>query len=41
MRNLNVIVNAKELPNLPQILRRERRDFDETYRHFKNALIDA
>lgn len=41
LRNLNVIVNAKELPNLPQILRRERRDFDETYRHFRNALADA
>ena len=41
LRNLNFIVNAKDLPSLPQILRRERRDFDETYRHFKNALADA
>lgn len=38
LRNLNLIVNAKDLTNLPQILRRERRDFDETYRNFKKAL---
>ncbi len=41
LRNLNLIVNVRDLPNLPQILRRERRDFDETYRNFKSALATA
>lgn len=41
LRNLNLVVNLRDLPNLAQILRRERRDFDETYRFYKNALIDA
>lgn len=38
LRNLNLILNSKDLPNLPQILRRERREFDEAYRNYKNAL---
>ena len=41
LRNLNLIVNIKDLPNLPNILRRERRDFDETYRNYKNALAEV
>lgn len=41
LRNLNLIVNVRDLPSLPQILRRERRDFDETYRNFKTALASA
>lgn len=38
LRNLNLIINVRDLPNLANILRRERRDFDETYRNYKNAL---
>jgi predicted Zn finger-like uncharacterized protein len=41
LRNLNLVVQTRDLPNLPHILRRERRDFDETYRNFKNALASA
>jgi predicted Zn finger-like uncharacterized protein len=41
LRNLNFIVNVRDLPNLPQILRRERRDFDAAYRFYKSALTDA
>lgn len=41
LRNLNLVVHSRDLPNLPHILRRERRDFDETYRNFKNALANA
>ncbi|MDQ4120050.1 MAG: zinc-ribbon domain-containing protein [Acidobacteriota bacterium] len=41
LRNQNLVVNVRDLPNLPQILRRERRDFDEAYRFYKNALANV
>ena len=41
LRNLNLIVNVKDLSNLPIVLRRARRDFDDVYRNFKMALNAA
>ena len=38
LRNLNLIVNTADINQLPLILNRALRDFNEIYRYFNNAL---
>jgi predicted Zn finger-like uncharacterized protein len=38
LRNLNLIVNSNDIDQLPLILNRALRDFNEIYRHFNEAL---
>lgn len=38
MRNLNLIVNSNDVPQLPLILNRALRDFNEIYRYFNEAI---
>ncbi len=38
MRNLNLIVNSNDIPQLPLILNRALRDFNEIYRYFNEAV---
>jgi predicted Zn finger-like uncharacterized protein len=38
LKNLNLVVNTSDAYNLPLILRRSRRAYDEIYRHFNKAL---
>ncbi|MCU0238700.1 MAG: zinc-ribbon domain-containing protein [Pyrinomonadaceae bacterium] len=40
LRNLNLIVNINDLPQLPLILNRSLRDFNELYRYY-NKAVDA
>lgn len=37
LRNLNLVVNISDLPQLPLILNRSLRDFNELYRHYHKA----
>jgi hypothetical protein len=42
LRNLNLIVNLNDLPQLPLILNRSLRDFNELYRHYnKVSAVNA
>lgn len=38
LRNLNLIVNSNDVSQLPLILNRALRDFNEIYRHYNEAL---
>lgn len=38
LRNLNLIVNSADIAQLPMILNRALKDFNEIYRHFNSAL---
>ena len=38
LRNLNLIVNSNDISQLPLILNRSLRDFNEIYRHFNEAM---
>ena len=38
MRNLNLIVNTNDIPQLPLILNRALRDFNELYHYYNRAL---
>jgi predicted Zn finger-like uncharacterized protein len=38
LRNLNLIVNANDIPQLPVILNRALRDFNDLYHYFHRAL---
>lgn len=41
MRNLNLIINSRDLNHLPSILHRALRDFNELYRYFNQAAQPA
>ena len=38
LRNLNLIINANDISQMPLILNRSLRDFNEIYRHYNEAL---
>lgn len=38
LRNLNLIVNSNDVPQLPLIMNRALRDFNEIYRHYNEAV---
>lgn len=38
LRNLNLIVNSNDVPQLPLIMNRALRDFNEIYRYFNEAI---
>jgi len=38
LRNLNLIVNSNDISQLPLILNRSLRDFNEIYRHYNEAM---
>lgn len=38
VRNLNLIVNSADISQIPLILNRALRDFNELYRHYNNAV---
>ena len=38
VRNLNLVVNANDINQLPLVLNRSLRDFNEIYRHYNDAL---
>ena len=38
MRNLNLIVNSSDIPQLPLIMNRALRDFNQLYAYFNNAV---